>query len=339
MRPKIAIVNSASFGKLFPEHMEKLSAFADVRRLNLHPHITPAELIPELQGLHGVISSITPRFSAEVLRSLPHLVSVVRHGIAVSNVDIKSATMCGICVSHVPGIVEREAVAEHAVCLMLSASRQIFPANKAVHKGAWHSRAQYIGVEIKDKRVGLVGFGNVGKRIAEILKKGFGCEVVAFDPFLPDSDFTESDVKRVTFKELLTTSTIISLHCSLNDSNHNCLSTEEFSLMRKGAILINTSHAELVDEKALASALTQGYLGVYATDVIEGAPQVNAEHPLLKLPNVIIVPHLGAYTFESLKGMGDCAVNDMHDIFVENKFPGNVANKDVMAKGIKEWRR
>lgn len=339
MRPKIAIVNSSSFGKLFPEHMEKLSVFAEIRRLNLHAQISPAELIPELQGLHGIITSITPRFSAEVLRCLPHLVSIVRHGISVSNVDIKSATMCGICVSHVPGIVEREAVAEHAVCLMLSASRQIFPANKAVHKLSWNSRAQFIGIELKEKRIGLVGFGNVGKRIADILKKGFGCEVIAFDPFIPESDFLEHDVKRVTFKELLTTSTVISLHCSLNDSNHNCLGAAEFAMMKKGVILINTSCPELIDEKALVGALSQGFIGAYATDVIEGAPQISADNALLKLPNVIVVPHLGAYTYESLKGMGDSAVKDMQDIFVDNVFPADVANRDVISKGLKEWRR
>ncbi len=339
MRPKIAIINSSSFGKLFPEHMEKLSAFADIRRLNLSNQITSAELIPELHGLHGIIASITPRYSAEVLRSLPHLVCIARHGISVSNIDIKSAVMCGICVTHVPGVVEREAVAEHAACLMLSATRQIFQANQAVHKLSWNSRAHFIGVELKGKRIGLVGFGNVGQRVAEILKHGFGCEVVAFDPIQTDDVFTENGVQRVTFKELLTTSTIISLHCSLNDSNHNCLGKEEFALMKKGAILINTSCAELVDEKALIDVLNKGYISAYATDVIEGAPQISSDNPLLKLPNVIIVPHLGAYTYESLKGMGDCAVNDMYEIFVENKFPENVANKDILDKGIKEWQR
>ena len=338
MRPKIAIVNSSSFGKLFPEHLEKLSKFSDVRRINVPANISAADLIPELQGIQGVITSITPKYSAEVLRALPHLVAIARHGISVSNIDLKAATMCGIAVSHVPGMVEREAVAEHAVSLMLAASRQLFPAYNAVQKGSWNSRAQFIGVELKEKRIGLVGFGNVGKRVAEILMKGFGCEVVAFDPFLEDSEFISQGVKRVTFKELLTTSTVISLHCSLNDSNHKAIGEGEFSLMKKGSILVNTSCGELIDEKALIKYLSQGYLGVYASDVIEGAPQVSLDHPLLKMQNVIIVPHLGAYTYESLKGMGDTAIQDMHDIFTAEKFPDNLANKDLIESGLKKWQ-
>lgn len=339
MRPKIAIINSASFGKLFPQHLERLSEFADIRRLNVSPIISPAELIPELQGIQGIITSITPRFPGEVLRALPHLVAIVRHGISVSNIDIKSATKCGICVTHVPGAVEREAVAEHAICLMLAAARQIVPAGAAVQKGAWNTRAQFIGIEIREKRIGLLGFGSVGRRVAEILIKGFGCEVVAFDPFLQDSDFKAHGVTRVSFKDLLTTCTVLSLHCSLNDSNHQCLGEKEFALIKKGSILINTSCAELLDQKALIDALSKGYLGAYATDIVEGAPQVPADHPLLKMPNVVVVPHLGAYTYESLRGMGDSAVNDMHSIFVENTVPASLANKDSFDVGLKEWRR
>ena len=336
MRPRITIVNSSSFGKLFPEHLEKLNQFADVRRLTVSATVGAGELIPELRGAHGIITSITPRFPGEVIRALPQLVAISRHGIGFDNIDVKAATSCGVCVSRVSGVVEREAVAEHTLSLMLAVSRQLVQARDAVAKGMWNTRAQYIGIEIKSKRIGLVGLGNVGKRVAEILVNGFNSDVVAFDPFLPDEAFAEAKVKRVTFEELLTTCSIVSLHCTLNDTNFQCMGEKEFSLMKKGAILINTSRAELVNEKALLSALTQGYVGAYGTDVAENAP-LSADNPLLKLPNVVIVPHLGAYTLESLRGMGDTMVQDMEQVFVHKSFPDNLVDRSIIEKGLKPW--
>lgn len=336
MRPRIAIVNSSSFGKLFPEHLERLSKFAEVRRIAVTPNITPENLIPELLSVHGIITSLSPRYTGDVLRSLPQLVAISRHGIGFDNIDIKAASRCGICVSRVPGIVEREAVAEHTISLMLAVSRQLVQAREAVLRGQWNSRAQYIGIELKGKKIGLVGFGNVGKRVADILIKGFGSEVVAFDPFIPPEEITASGATRVSFEELLTSCSIISLHCSLNDSNIHCFGEKEFSLIKKGSILINTSRAELVDEKSLEDALSKGYVGAYGSDVAEGAP-LGLENRLLKHPNVIIVPHLGAYTLESLRGMGETTVCDMESIFVKQEFPENIVDRSIVSMGIKQW--
>jgi lactate dehydrogenase-like 2-hydroxyacid dehydrogenase len=336
MRPRIAIVNSSSFGKLFPEHLERLNKFAEVRRLTVSPNITASELIPELINIHGIITSLSPRYPSEVLRALPKLVAISRHGIGYDNIDVKAATLCGICVSRVPGIVEREAVAEHALSLMLAVSRQLVQAREAVLRNQWNQRAQFIGIELKGKRIGLIGLGNVGKRVANILVNGFGAEVVAFDPFVPQEDFTNCQAKRVTFEELLTTCSVISLHCSLNESNLKCFSEKEFSMMKKGVILINTSRAELIDEKALEDALNKGYVGAYGSDVAEGAP-LNFNSTLAKRSNVIIVPHLGAYTLESLRGMGDTTVNDMESIFVRGVFPDTIVDRTITTMGIKQY--
>lgn len=336
MIPLIAIVNSSSFGKLFPEHLERLHKFAEIKRLSLPSNIEAKDLIREIKGCHGIITSVSPRYTTEVFQALPELVVISRHGIGFDNVDVRSATQCGVCVSRVPGAVEQEAVAEHAITLMLSASRQVVQARDAVLKGHWSTRAQYIGIELRGKRIGIIGLGNVGRRISEILTKGFNAEVVAFDPFLKDEDFISVGAKRVTFHELITTCSIVSLNCSLNDSNLRCLGEKEFSIMKKGVILINTARGELIDEQALIRAIKSGFVSAYASDVVEGAP-VNSEHQLLKQPNVILLPHLGAYTIESLRGMGETMVRHMEQVFVEDVFPENLVDREITQKGLKKW--
>ena len=124
-RPRLAIVNSSSFGKHFQEHLTALEAVGDVHRVDVPKDISMTPLIDQLRGVNGIVASVTPRFPAEVLERLPELVMIARHGIGCDNVDLEAATTHGILVSKVEGIVEQEAVAEHAIALMLSAGRFI----------------------------------------------------------------------------------------------------------------------------------------------------------------------------------------------------------------------
>ncbi|MCO6429490.1 MAG: hydroxyacid dehydrogenase [Deltaproteobacteria bacterium] len=336
MKPLIGIVNSSSFGRLFPDHLQRIGAFAKVERVNIPASTEIPTLIRELSDFHGIIVSVTPRFTSEVLQELTKLVVICRHGIGFDNIDIKTATRLGICVSRVPGVVEQQAVAEHTLLLMLAACRQLVQAREAVIKGNWGNRAQFIGIELRDQKIGLIGLGNVGRRVAEMLKNGFGGEVVAFDPFLTDTHFQHAGVKRVSYEELLTSCSVISLHCSLNETSYHCIGEKEFSMMQKGVILVNTSRGELIDEKALEDALKRGFVGAYASDVTENMPAAS-DHPLLKYPNVVVLPHLGSYTLQSLKGMGDTMVQDLENVFVHNSFPHNLVDREVMQTGLRSW--
>lgn len=336
MKPRIAIVNSSSFGKLFPEHLERLRSLAEMVRITVAPDITAAAFAKELRGVHGIVASVSPRYGNELLRSLSELVVIARHGIGYDNVDVKAASELGIMVSRVPGIAEQEAVAEHTLALMLSVSRQLVQARDAVVKGLWNTRAQFIGVELRNKRIGLLGIGNVGRRVAEILTRGFGAEVVAFDPFLTEQEIAERGARRISFEDLLTSCEIISLHCSLNDSNLRCLGQREFSMMKKGVIIVNTSRAELINQAALLQALERGFIGAYGADVAEGAPGA-IEQTLLRFPNVLIVPHLAAYTLESLRGMGEAVVRDMEQVFLHRQLPDNVIDRSRGEQALRRW--
>lgn len=328
-RPQIGIINSSSFGKHFPSHLERLRHFADIKQLQIPSTVGAAKsIIEQLVELHGIIVSTSPDLNAPLLKQLPKLIVISRHGIGYDNIDIASATANNIVVCKVPGPIEQEAVAEHTIGLMLAVMRHTIKAHKAVCGSQWKTRAQFIGKELRGSRIGIIGIGNIGRRVAEILSLGFRAEVVAYDPHVSESETAKRHAKAVSLDELLRTADVISLHCSLDSGSERLLGQRELTMLKRGAIIINNARAEILDQSALISQLQAGAIGGYGTDVVEGAP-IAGDHPLLACQNVIVVPHLGAYTFESLAGMGERVVQDMEEIFLKKTIPDNAINPEV----------
>ena len=336
-RPIISIVNSSTFGKHFAAHMETLEAFADIRHVNVPADIDADALAAELKDTDGIIASVTPRFPRRTLEQLDKLVLLVRHGIGCDNVDLEAATELGIPVSRVKGIVEKEAVAEYAVSILLAAARKVTQGSQAVKNSAWATRAGMVGMELKGKTMGIIGLGNIGSRSSEILSKGFGANVVASDPYIAKERFAQFGAKEVSLDELIRTSHVILFHCPLTDETRRMLGEAQFASMQKGAILVNTCRGELIDEDALYAALQSGQLGAYATDVIEGEP-IDGNHRLAKLDNALITPHLGGYSWESLHGMGQTCVDDSVAVFQNQGVPGELANPEVLQKAYRKWQ-
>src|SRR5690606_18869609 len=200
----------------------------------------------------------------------------------------------------------------------------------------WASRAGMVGMELKGKTIGIIGLGNIGSRSSEILSKGFGAHVVASDPYIAKERFGQFGAKEVSLDELIRTSHAILFHCPLTDETRRMLGAAQFASLQKGVVLVNTCRGELVDEDVLYAALQSGQLGVYATDVVEGEP-IDGEHRLAKLDNVIITPHLGGYSWESLHGMGQTCVDDSVAVFQQNGVPGELANPDVVQNARRAW--
>ncbi len=336
MKPKIVIVNSSSFGNIFPEHLRQLQKFSTISRINVSNDISETEFLNKIKDFHGIIASINPDYEGTLLKKLPNLIVLSRHGIGVNNVDIKTATQLGIMVCKVPGIIEQEAMAEHTITLLLSASRQIQKASLAVKNGAWNKRTQFVGHELKNKNIGINGIGNIGSKVAEILKKGFQAHVHAYDPFLHEKIIRKRHAISVEFRHLLKVSDFIILLCPLNETTHHGIGEREFALMKKGVIIINPARGELIDEEALIKNLQSGKVAAYGADSVTGEP-IGKNHPLLKFDNVLIVPHIGAYTYESLHQMGDTMVKNMRDVFVEGKVPKTIVNQDIQPKRIRKW--
>ena len=335
-KPKIIIVNSSTFGKHFKDHISTLESFAEISRLDVPASIPAAELYPQLKDADGIIASVTPKFTREVLENCPKLVALFRHGIGCDNVDLDAATELGIRVSRVQGLVERDAVSEHAIALLMAGSRHVPQGAQAVKDSKWASRAGMIGIELKGKTIGIIGLGNIGSRSSEILSKGFNSNVIAYDPHIPAERFAQFGAKSVSLETLLAESSAVLFHCPATPESKRMLSAPQFAAMKKGAVLVNTCRGELVNEDDLINALNSGQLGCYATDVVEGEP-IDGNHRLAKLNNVIITPHLGGYSWESLHGMGQTGVDDMVAVFTKGENPKELANPQVLDRKFRIW--
>ncbi|MCD6220131.1 hydroxyacid dehydrogenase [Candidatus Calescamantes bacterium] len=327
---KTGIVNSSSFGKYFPEHLEKLSRLGEWKRFSVDKNIDGESLAKELQGVNFIIASVTPNYTKEFFEENKDVSLIARHGIGVNNVEVESATEAGVLITRVPGEMERDAVAEHTLALLLQVTRKINPAYQAVKEGRWKDRAKFLGIELKGKTVGIIGFGNIGSRVGEILKKGFCARVLAYDPKLEEETIVERGGKPVSLEELLKESDIITFHASYSPENYHILGKREFELMKEGVIIINTARGELIDQEALIRAIKSGKVAGVGMDVVEGEP-IGADHPLLALDNVVIVPHIATYTIESLKRMGDKVVEDVEKVS-RGKIPEGVVNPEVLRK-------
>ena len=337
----IAIVNSSSFGISFPEHLSRLKEFANLIRVDIPKRAEASVFHEKLAEADGIIASVTPVYTREVLLGLPKLQLLARHGVGCDNVDLDTCTELGIAVSKVGGHIERESVAQMAVGLMNAASRQIVLGNSLVRSGDWAKRAHIpLGMDFNGATIGLVGLGAIGSTVARIMGKGFESNVIAYDPYVDEKAMKKHGVTKVSFDQLLEKSDIISLHCPLTQETSRMFTAKEFEAMKPGAIFINTCRGEILNQSDLIDVLESGKLGYYATDVVEGEP-IGAEHVLLNTKSVIVTPHLGGYSVVSLRGMGNTMVEDMRRVFVENSFPGVLANDqlDLQTSRIAKFRK
>ena len=324
---KIAIVNSSSFGKIFPDHLERLNKLGEVKSFSVDSEIDGKSLAETLQGFNIIISSVTPFFTQEFFDHKDELKLISRHGIGYNNIDLVAAKAHNTVVSIVAPLVERDAVAENNVTNLLSVLRQTVPAAQKVLEDKWEERARFVGHGLSGKTVGVIGVGNIGSRVVEILRYGFRCDVLAYDPYKSALELEQFGARKVEeLDELLVNADVIALCASLNEDNYHMLSEEEFSKMKDHVYLSNTARGALIKESALVAALESGKVAGFATDVLEEEPG-RANHPYLAFENVLMTPHTSAYTMECLEGMGDKCVSDCEAI-VLGQLPKTVVQSE-----------
>ncbi|MDO4680250.1 MAG: D-isomer specific 2-hydroxyacid dehydrogenase family protein [Aerococcus sp.] len=324
---RIAIVNSSSFGRIFPEHLTRLEAIGEVKRFEFEPTVSGRELAHALHGFNLIIASVTPNFDREFFQQKDELYLISRHGIGYNNVDLSAAKEHGTVVSIVPALVERDAVAENNVTNLLSVMRHTQAATTAVKQDQWEGRAQFVGHSLFNKRVGIIGIGNTGSAVAEILRQGFRCQVVAYDPNKSPLDMAQFGVKKVDFETLLETSDVICLCANLTDENYHMINHETLKQMKPGVYLSNSARGALVDETAMVESLKTGHVAGFATDVLEEEPG-RMDHPYLSFDNVVVTPHTSAYTKECLEAMGDKCVTDC-ERFTKHQLPERAVQPDT----------
>jgi len=307
---QIALVNSSSFGKIFPEHIKRLEKIGKVDRFSVDQNIPGKELAKLLNGYDIIISSVTPFFDQEFFDHKDELLLISRHGIGYNNIDLEAACKHDTLVSIVSALVDRDAVAENNITNLLALLRKTWPAYKAVKDDAWSKRANFVGHSLLHKKAGVIGIGNTGSLVAQILRNGFLCEVCAYDPNVDQLTMDTYGVKKVELDELLSSCDVICLCASLNEGNYHMLSFEEVEKMKNGVYISNSARGALVNEQAVTEGLKTGKIAGLASDVLEVEPG-HASHPYLRFDNVIITPHTSAYTMECLENMGLKCVADV----------------------------
>ncbi len=230
-----------------------------------------------------------------LLERSPRLKAVVKHGAGVDNIDIPAATRLGIVVAN-SGDANAQSVAEASVTLMLSALRRIPQMHQVVTTGHYADRWKIMLEGAGGKTLGIIGFGNIGRRVARMCAAGFDMQVLAYDPFLTARQIEAAGARKVdTLEQLLQEADIVSIHASLAEDSRCLIGGQELARMKKTAVLVNTSRGGVVDEAALAQALASNQLYAAGLDVFETEPP-SPDNPLFALPNVVLMPHVGGAT-------------------------------------------
>ncbi len=285
-----------------------------------------AALLPALAEADAVIVRSATTIDAEALAASSRLKVVARAGIGLDNVDVEAATARGVLVVNAPqsNIIS---AAEHAIALLLSVARRVPAAHASLSAGEW-KRSSFTGVEIAGKTVGVLGLGRIGVLVAQRLA-GFGVTLLAYDPYVPAARAAQMGVTLLPLEEVLAGSDVVTVHLPKSPETVGLIGKEELALMKPGAILVNAARGGLVDETALADALSSGHLGGAGVDVFVSEPATSS--PLFGLPNVVVTPHLGASTAEAQEKAGTAVARSVR-LALQGEFVPDAVN--VQAGGV-----
>jgi D-3-phosphoglycerate dehydrogenase len=278
---------------------------------------TPDELKARIGEYHGLAIRSSTKVTADILDAATNLKVIGRAGIGVDNVDIPYASGKGVVVMNTP-FGNSITTAEHAIALMFALARQIPDANAQTQAGLW-PKSGFMGVELTNKTLGLIGAGNIGSIVAS-RALGLRMKVIAYDPFLTEDRAIEMGVEKVDLETLLARADFVTLHTPLTDETRNILSRERLEGARPGIRIINCARGGLIDEAALKDCLESGQVAGAALDVFATEPA--KENPLFGAPNFICTPHLGASTTEAQVNVALQVAEQMADYLVN----GGVTN-------------
>jgi len=315
------VSTSPSFGFYVQEPVDYLKAHGcEVELIPQGKKLSDAELIECASKVDAMIVAFE-NISDRVIQAAPNLKVVAKHGAGVDNIDMAAATKRGIVVTSAPG-ANSDAVADLTFGLFLAIARQIPFADSSVKAGEW---PRIIGSGVNKKTVGIVGTGQIGKKVAR-RAAGFDMTVLVYDVF-KDTDFSEkTGATYLPLDEVLSKSDFISIHVPLTDDTRNLISTRELGLMKKSAYLVNVARGGIVDEDALLEVLNQKQICGAASDVFLQEPAKG--NPLLEVENLIASPHMGMYTREALIDTGMICVRNIVDT-LEGRRPQYLNNPEV----------
>ncbi len=316
--------------RIFPEAVAFLRECADVEYVESDDALSPEELIARARGKQGIVAQLTDRFNAEQIARLEGVRVISDVAVGYDNMDLEAATRHGILVTNTPDVLT-DTTADLAFALMLATARRMVEGHLYVLSGQWRRWAIDLlaGHDVHHKTLGILGMGRIGQAVAR-RGRGFSMRVLYHDRHrVPEEIERDLGLEFVDRDKLLRESDFVSLHVPLMAATRHLIGTPELALMKPTAILVNTSRGPVVDEAALAEALTAGRIGGAGLDVFEREPEV---HPgLLKLQNVVLEPHLGSASIDTRRGMSMLAAQNCAAA-LEGRRPPNLVNVGAWEK-------
>jgi len=323
-RPRVLI-----FEAIHPAALAWLRERAEVA---FAPDLRGEALLPLVVAVDGIVVRANGRVTDRLLAHAPRLRVVGRHGVGLDNVDLDACTRRGIWVVYTP-LANVEAVAEHAVGLMLAVAKRIVEGDRAVRAGEFAAaRHRLAGQELYGQTLGIAGFGRIGQRVAEICRAAFAMPVMFADLLFHEEVAARLGAQRVPLDELLARSDVISLHLPLTAQTRHLIDGPALARMKPGAILINTARGAVVDETALLAALRDGRLAA-GLDVFADEP-LPPGNPLPMLPNVVLTPHCASHTEGALLAMAMVVEDVVRVLHGEApRYPANTPSPTAKRRG------
>jgi len=279
----------------------------------------PEELKSVIDQYDGILIRSATKLTSNILADCKNLKVVGRAGVGVDNVDLETATKNKILVMNTP-LGNLEATAELTIGLMFSLYRHIHLANQSTHDGKWE-KSKFMGTELKGKTLGIVGFGNIGQRVAEMASV-IGMNIITNSNSASDEDLSKLGASKVSTEQLLTDSDIVSLHTNLNDGTKNMLNNTSIATMKPSAVIINCARGGLINEADLKDCLNNDVIAGAAIDVYEKEPAT--ENVMFGAKNLLLTPHLGASSKEAQSNVAIDVANQVADYLKDNKIINNV---------------
>ena len=288
--------------------------------------LTEAAVVSLARDAQGILFRSKPLCSASLMAACPRVRVVGRHGAGLDIVDIPAATRLGVAVVHAPG-ANAQAVAEHALMLMLMCAKRAVQVDRWTRDGDWRARHDARNEELAGKTLGIVGVGNIGRRVARFAG-ALGMRVLAYDKYLPADEVHRRGAEpTASLEALLPQVDVLTCHTPLTDETRAMINPKTLGLLKRGAILVNTSRGPVHDERAVFEALATGQLGAAGLDVFEDEPSP-VDNPIFGLPNVVVSPHVAGVTTGATRATAMQVASEMLRV-LHGERPEVLVNPDV----------
>ncbi|MEB3774029.1 MAG: NAD(P)-binding domain-containing protein [Desulfurococcales archaeon] len=329
MKPRLFVTRTLPGGAI-----DRLKKYYDVTVWEEYGPPPYEVLRREASRSDALATLLTDRIDCSLIEEAsPRLRIVSQYAVGYDNIDIECATRHGVYVTNTPGVLT-DATADLTWALILAVTRRIVEADKEVRSGAWYAKGvgwhptYMLGIEVTGKTLGIIGMGRIGREVAR-RARGFKMRILYYDKSrLPEDLEKELNAKYTPLEELLKESDIVTIHVPLTRETRGMIGERELKLMKNTAVLINTARGPIVDTDALVKALREGWIAGAGIDVFDQEP-IPPDHPLIKLPNTVLTPHIGSATIETRTRMADLVAENLI-AFAESRIPPTLVNRDVV---------